>query len=79
MVAAINSGKHLGSLKKGAIGTISHFSNPLIGGKLMAMGFLPGTQVQLIRKAPFGGGCYVKAENISVALRQAEANSIVLK
>ena len=79
MESTTNNRKHLGALKKGTVGIISHFSNPLIGGKLMAMGFLPGTQVQLIRKAPFGGGCYVKAKNISVALRQAEANSIILK
>lgn len=47
--------------------------------KLLAMGILPGTEIELIRKAPFGGGCYVKADNILVALREAEAKCIVLR
>ena len=79
MVATINSGKQVDKLVKGGIGIISHFTNQAIGGKLMSMGFLPGTQIKLISKAPFGGGCYLKAENITVALRRNEANTIVLR
>jgi ferrous iron transport protein A len=45
----------------------------------MAMGVLPGSQIEYIRKAPFGGGCYVKVDNVMLGLRKAEAASIVLK
>jgi ferrous iron transport protein A len=45
----------------------------------MAMGILPGTSIKVIRRAPFGGGCYVKADNMLLALRKDEACSIVLR
>ena len=79
MVATINSGKHLGMLKKGEIGWIAQFDDAQIAGKLLSMGILPGAKVEVISKAPFGGGFYIKADNITLALRKAEASSIVLK
>ena len=79
MVATIDSNKELRSLKKGEKGFVSHFTNPNIAGKLMAMGVVPGAVVQVLRRAPFGGGLYVKADNICLALRGAEAASIILK
>ena len=63
----------------GAEGCVSHFTNECMACKLMAMGILPGTTIKLLRRAPFGGGCYVKADNILLALRKAEACSIVLR
>jgi len=44
----------------------------------MAMGVLPGSRVELCRRAPFGGGWYVKVDNLLLALRQHEIDSIVL-
>lgn len=78
MVALTNTGKTLDKVGVGAKGTISHFTNERIASKLLSMGVLPGTTIQVIRKAPFGGGCYVKADNMLLALRQSEACSIVL-
>lgn len=43
------------------------------------MGILPGTQIEVIRSAPFGGGCYIKADNLLIALRKSEACSIVIQ
>lgn len=57
---------------------VSHFSDNTIGGKLMSMGILPGSSVKILRKAPFGGGCYVKVDNMLIGLRKEEANSIIL-
>lgn len=44
----------------------------------MAMGVLPGSRIELRRRAPFGGGWYVKVDNLLLALRQCEVDSIVL-
>ena len=63
----------------GSEGCVSHFTNECFACKLMAMGVLPGTTIKLLRRAPFGGGCYIKVDNMLLALRKAEACSIVLR
>lgn len=79
MVATIDSKKYLDRLKQGDKGFVSHFLNPKIASKLLAMGILPGSVIQMIRKAPFGGGCYIKVDNLLIALRKNEAGTIVLQ
>ena len=79
MVAAFESDKNLGHLKKGDVGIVSHFLNPNLASKLLAMGVLPGSSIQMVRKAPFGGGCYVKVDNLFIALRKNEARTIILR
>jgi ferrous iron transport protein A len=71
--------KVLNAVKTGHKSQVSHFKDTCMACKLLAMGILPGTEIELIRKAPFGGGCYVKADNILVALREEEAKCIVLR
>lgn len=44
----------------------------------MAMGFLPGSDVLLVRKSPFGGAFYIKTKNHYVALRGYEAENVLL-
>lgn len=58
---------------------ISHFTNDQMASKLMSMGILPGSQVNLIRKAPMGGGWYIKVDNKVIAMRAEEFNCIVLQ
>ena len=65
-------------LRERRAGQVAHFSDPRLGGKLMAMGVLPGSRIELRRRAPFGGGWYVKVDNLLLALRQCEVDSIVL-
>ncbi len=79
MVAPIQHKHQIANLKRGQSGQVSHFTDERIASKLMAMGLLPGSKVQFMRKAPFGGGCYIKADNIVIALRQREAASIMLR
>lgn len=55
------------------------FSDQALAGKLTAMGFLPGTMVELVRKAPFGKAYYIKADGVRLALREEEALSILLE
>ncbi len=73
------SGKSLTNAIVGSSGLVSHFTNDRVAGKLISMGVLPGTLVKIIRKAPFGGTCYIKADNLLLALRKDEACSIVLR
>ena len=79
MVATVQQQQPLSATPRGTAGTVSHFNDSSIGSKLMAMGVLPGSQVRVVRKSPFGGGCYVKVDNFFLALRKEEADSIVLK
>lgn len=73
------SEKSLTTATVGSSGLVSHFTNDRVAGKLISMGVLPGTLVKIIRKAPFGGTCYIKADNLLLALRKDEACSIVLR
>jgi ferrous iron transport protein A len=79
VVATINRTRHLDQLKRGDKGLVSHFLNQRIASKLLAMGILPGSIIQMVRKAPFGGGCYIKVDNFFIALRKNEAEAIVLQ
>ena len=79
MVATIVRGKPLSESKPGVEAFVSHYTNEQVGGKLMAMGLLPGSRVAIVRRAPIGGGWYVKVDNFYLALRKEEAASIVLQ
>jgi Fe2+ transport system protein FeoA len=58
---------------------ISHFTNDQIAGKLMSMGVLPGSRITPIRKAPLGGGWYVRIDRQVIALRKEELDCIVTR
>ena len=47
--------------------------------KLTAMGFLPGSLIEMVRVAPFGGAFFVKVDGKNFALRHAEAASILIE
>lgn len=55
------------------------FTNHALATKLMSMGILPGTKIKLVRTAPFGGACYVKANHHTLALRKTEAATIEIE
>lgn len=69
----------LNGLKKGESGTIHSFSDEATACKMMSMGILPGSSIKLVRKAPFGGAIYIKADHQQFAIRNTEAACIVLK
>jgi len=60
-------------------GIVAGFTNDQMGSKLLAMGVLPGSEITVIREAPFGGGIVVKVDNNYLALRKQEAACILLK
>lgn len=79
MVATVKETKKLTASPIGKDREVSHFTNEEMSSKLMSMGVVPGSRIRLIRKAPFGGGYYVRVDNFNLALRREEAESIVLK
>jgi ferrous iron transport protein A len=70
--------KNITHLNNGEFATISKFSNGYVACKLMAMGLIPGADIMLVRKSPFGGAYYIKAKNHYVALRTDEAKDVLL-
>ncbi|MEN0006030.1 MAG: FeoA family protein [Bacteroidota bacterium] len=71
--------KPLLELPVGGAGYIDSFTDKRAGSKLLAMGVLPGSKVEVLRAAPFGGALYVKVNQSYLALRTKEAASILLK
>lgn len=63
--------------KAGTAPVITSFSDAQLGGKLMTMGVLPGSRIQVIRKAPLGGGWYVRVDRQILALRREELACII--
>jgi Fe2+ transport system protein FeoA len=44
----------------------------------MSMGVLPGVQIEMVRKSPFGDAFYIKVDGVRLALRKEEAVMILL-
>lgn len=63
----------------GQSGTVMQFSNEYLAGKLMAMGILPESPLQLVRQAPLGGGWIVRTAYSFIALRKEEVACIIMK
>jgi ferrous iron transport protein A len=71
--------KELMELAPRETGVLMQFTNDRIASKLITMGIFPGMTLELVRYAPFKGGCYVKADNRSIAIRRDEAQCILLQ
>lgn len=54
-------------------------SDELVSQKLTAMGLLPGSVIEMVRSAPFGGAFFIKVDGKNFALRQNEAASILIE
>jgi len=65
-------------LQPGQKGVIKSLKESHISPKLLEMGFLPGKEIRLIRKAPGGSPLYFDIQGHYVALRREEAGNIVL-
>ncbi|RMG77918.1 MAG: ferrous iron transport protein A [Bacteroidetes bacterium] len=66
-------------LQKGISGKVTQFTDDLIASKLMSMGILPGSRVEVIKIAPFNGGFYLKVDGNNLAVRAIEAANIVVE
>lgn len=65
-------------LEQGQKKTVIGFHDYQIGGKLMAMGMVPGSEIELIRTAVGGKTFYIKFNGYNMAVRRSEAEEIVL-
>lgn len=77
MEAAISS---LASLEVGARGTVTEIKlPPSEKPRLMEMGLLPGTKVELVRFAPLGDPVEIKVRGYHLTLRKHEAELILVR
>jgi len=67
----------LASLQAGAVATISEIRVPVQHrGRLLEMGLLVGTPVELVRFAPLGDPVEIKVRGYHLSLRKHEAEQI---
>ena len=52
---------------------------PRVGCRLMEMGLLPGTRVEMVRRAPFGDPLEIRLRGYLLSLRRSEASGIALR
>ncbi len=71
------SAQPLTALKLGAAGTVSEIKlRPEQRGRLLEMGLLVGTPVQLVRFAPLGDPVEIKVRGYHLTLRRQDAEQI---
>lgn len=63
----------------GEIGVLFEFLDPGVATKLLSMGVLPGSKIEVRRFAPWGGGMIIKVDELVIALRKDEAETIAIK
>lgn len=68
----------LTQLKKGNLARISGFEVESIPLKLLEMGCLPGNNIELIQKAPFGDPLCFRINDTNVAIRIETAQNIFI-
>ncbi|MEH0154319.1 FeoA family protein [Limibacter armeniacum] len=71
--------RSIANLRAGEKSTIVGFADDNIASKLIEMGLFPGSDVTMVRKAPFGGVFYLKVAGNNFAIRKEEANCIKIK
>lgn len=65
-------------LPAGQRNIIVGFKREDLAGKLLAMGILPGSTLEVVRRSPFGGACYVRVDDQAIALRDEELAAILI-
>jgi ferrous iron transport protein A len=73
------SKRSVADLKIGEGGIIAGFDNSEMSLKLLEMGCLPGSEVELSHKAPFGDPLCIKVAGYQLLLRREEAATIKLR
>jgi ferrous iron transport protein A len=70
----------LADLVEGQRAIIKTLADDATAPKLLEMGFMPGTSVQMFKKAPLGCPlCFVFDDKYQVSLRTSEAKSILIE
>jgi ferrous iron transport protein A len=71
--------RKLSELECGERAIIDSFSDEEMSLKLMEMGCLPGDEVMMIFKAPFGDPVCIRISGYSLSLRLQEASTVNLR
>lgn len=74
-----NTRKSVRDLKIGEKGIICCLNDPEMGLKLLEMGCIPGTEVKMNSRAPFGDPITIIVNDYTLSLRLDEAETIMLK
>ena len=70
-------GQPLSSLPAGSAGTVTAVKvAPEDKGRLLEMGLLPGTRVEVVRYAPMGDPVEIKIRGYNLSLRKHEAEQV---
>jgi ferrous iron transport protein A len=70
--------KSVADLKVGEKGIVCCFKDEVMSLKLMEMGCLPGSEVELSHKAPFGDPICIRVGGYALSMRLNEAATILL-
>lgn len=73
------SKRSVADLKIGERATIESFNNQLMSLKLLEMGCLPGAEICLHSKAPFGDPICLNVAGYCLAMRKSEAATILIE
>lgn len=71
--------KSVADLKLGESAVIKDFTDDVISLKLLEMGYLPDTKIELCNIAPLGDPICIKTGNSQLSLRMAEASNILIQ
>ncbi len=66
----------LGSLGPGQAGRIAEVASSVAGNRLLDLGFIPGTLVEVLKRAPLGDPIVYGLRGCRMCLRASEANLI---
>lgn len=70
--------RSIATLKPGEKGTVKSFNDEYLSLKLLEMGVLPGTEVEMKFAAPLGDPICIKVSGYDLSLRLEEADTIAL-
>ena len=69
----------LGSLAPGENGTVTGYTSDDPPGRILEMGLIPGTRVEVVRVAPLGDPLDVRVRGFHLSLRRAEADHVIVE
>ena len=69
----------LADLEPGAKAVVTGFADGDIPGRLLEMGLLPGTPVEVVRLAPLGDPMDVRVRGYHLSLRRHEARLVTVE
>ena len=69
-------GTSIAQLKRGQKGIIKEFADDLLPITLLALGCLPGNEVELVQVAPFKDPLYINVNGSHIAIRRSMALKI---